>query len=240
MKDALKATLSNVLESIKDIVTRLSYSDWIALNGQIYYRKKNGFVILKANSGGSVTISSETLVGTLPSGYRPDQQLDFAASAMGGNSVILCRVETDGRIRMWASPSTRYWSFCVTLPLGGVLRNAVIAMLSAISEIGGGLNENDDKSIASECIPCIASQGDHNGNDYKQWGITYSFISDIKADNRGTYNEHTSPDYLQKRCVVSDGRKCWGRMDIFALCKSGGDADCVDNRIVTSERRWAA
>lgn len=259
MKGSIKKILVKVLESIKDIVTRLSYSDWIALNGQIYYRKKNGFVILKGDSAASVTISSATLVGTLPSGYRPDQQLDFAASAMGGDSEILCRVETDGRIRMWASPSTRYWSFCVTFPLGGVLHSSIFKAFSDFMSLhkGGGVDEgySQEAACAGPKLGALSKTDNNNerlhntagvnrmvqGNECKRGSRRlYSHICRLQNKSGGLPLIHGQSHTFRQFCGCrASDRKRWEHT-YSKLCLPEGGVYKELIPVTISEGRWAA
>lgn len=110
-----RGLIDRVLAAVTD---KLSNTGWQTLNSDIRYRKKNGFVIVNGSSGSTV-VSSSTLVGTLPTGFRPDIDLDNAGSAMGGTADILVRIQANGYIRLWAQPSTNYWSFTFVFPISG-------------------------------------------------------------------------------------------------------------------------
>ena len=121
-------TLINVLivrHSLKHINSNLSDTGWVLLagstsNGYIYYRKKNGYVTVKAN-GSSVyvtTAGSYKTLATLPSGCRPSIQIDIPCVWLSSNTAqVNLRIDTSGVIAVWSTISSGYWTTTVTFPV---------------------------------------------------------------------------------------------------------------------------
>lgn len=104
--------------TLKKLSEKLSNTDWQTLNSYISYRKKNGFVIIKGYSSTTQATPSGINVGTLPVGYRPDQNLDSEGTALTAASHVMFRVYTDGNILVFATPSS-IWSFTFIFPISG-------------------------------------------------------------------------------------------------------------------------
>lgn len=80
------------------------------LNSRVAYWRRNNAVTVRINTD-NTAISSGTEIGTLPEGFRPPAQCDFAGTAKGGDATsVFFRVDTNGRIRAYANVTTVYWS----------------------------------------------------------------------------------------------------------------------------------
>ena len=110
-----RGLIDRVLAAVTD---KLSNTNWQTLNSYISYRKKNGFVIVKGYSSTTQATPSGINVGTLPVGYRPDQNLDSEGTALTAASHVMFRVYTDGNILVFATPSS-IWSFTFIFPISG-------------------------------------------------------------------------------------------------------------------------
>jgi hypothetical protein len=96
-------------------------TEWIAMNENIYYKRKNGFVTVMGTSYGTLTLTLEdyTLIGTLPSGFRPTYQTPIIYHTVGGTPVGQSGfIWADGTIKLYSkSAYTDYWAFSVTYPI---------------------------------------------------------------------------------------------------------------------------
>lgn len=95
-------------------------SGWQQLNSIIQYRKVNNIVYVVCNNGGSVEIpaSAYTVIGTLPTGYRPSITIDFASHSYAESSKSLIgRISTTGSIQMYGNVSNSYFGFSVSFPV---------------------------------------------------------------------------------------------------------------------------
>ena len=106
-------------DALNKIADMLSQTNWTTLTTEVNYRKKNGFVIVRGSSVSTQAIQGGVLLGTLPNGYRPEVEIDNAASTKGGAGTALVRISTNGNVAIFANPSTTYWSFAVVFPLSG-------------------------------------------------------------------------------------------------------------------------
>lgn len=96
-------------------------SGWQQLNSIIKYRRVNNIVYVVCNNGGVVEVpasGSYITIGTLPSGYRPSIDIDFASHTYAENTISLIgRVDTYGNIKMYANVSNSYFGFTVSFPV---------------------------------------------------------------------------------------------------------------------------
>jgi hypothetical protein len=94
---------------------------WVTLNDAIRYRKKNGFVIVTGQSSGAVMLSHGVynVVGTLPTGMRPDFNMPFVFHCIGGAMPSQSAyISYDGKIQLYSAESNRdYWMFSVMYPV---------------------------------------------------------------------------------------------------------------------------
>ena len=89
---------------------KTDYVPYTRLNNCISYWRRNGVVGVKISTNNTILNNNGVLIGTLPEGFRPPWQCDFAGTALGGSAVVFFRVESDGTIKGYASQSTVYWS----------------------------------------------------------------------------------------------------------------------------------
>ena len=102
-----------------------------ALGSYCHYIKKNGTVLLTGSSSGMALTTSYQVIGTLPSGYRPDTLLYFSASTTAASNHVFGYVDTDGRVGIRsASNASLFWVFTLTFPVGGVIKNLINAARS--------------------------------------------------------------------------------------------------------------
>ena len=80
------------------------------LNNNVMYARKNGVVYVRTTAGGLNLNRAGVNLGTLPTGFRPKMQSDFAATGLGGTASVFLRVNTNGDIIGYANPDTTYWS----------------------------------------------------------------------------------------------------------------------------------
>lgn len=82
---------------------KVTDSGWVALGSYLKYRKIGDIVSVKAISNGySVSTSSWTTLGTLPSGYRPYEVSVFYAITNEPNNdyYLSVRVDSNGNVRV--------------------------------------------------------------------------------------------------------------------------------------------
>ncbi len=93
-------------------------NDWTALNNSVRYAKRGGIVYVSFYNGGSIAlIKAGVSLGTMPEGYRPFSQIDFAGTALGGAETVFFRIGAGGAITGYASASTTYWSGLICYPV---------------------------------------------------------------------------------------------------------------------------
>ncbi|MBA4699818.1 MAG: hypothetical protein H2212_10350 [Ruminococcus sp.] len=89
-------------------------------NNGISYRLKNGFVTLVINLGGSTNITigtNWTYISTLPGGYRPSINIQFAGKTPGTSNTQLWQINTEGLIYAAAVSSSVYSRASITFPV---------------------------------------------------------------------------------------------------------------------------
>lgn len=89
---------------------KTDYVPYTTLNNCICYWRRNGVVGVRIATNNTSLDKSGVTIGTLPEGFRPPWQCDFAGTALGGSEGVFFRVETNGTIQGFASQSTIYWS----------------------------------------------------------------------------------------------------------------------------------
>ena len=98
---------------------------WTKLNGNGYvvYTKRSGLVSVQGVSSGTVTITAGQWnnLGTLPSGYRPDEAINFLGFDRSHKQPLWGQVTTAGVVRFYADTgqTCNYWEYGVTFPVGG-------------------------------------------------------------------------------------------------------------------------
>lgn len=111
----------NVKKTLTKILTWINGdADATALGTYCKYTKKNGVVLLTGSSNGMSLTTSYQVLGTLPSGYRPNTLLYFSASTTTANNHVFGYVNTDGTVGIRsASNASLFWVFTLTFPVGG-------------------------------------------------------------------------------------------------------------------------
>ena len=89
---------------------KTDYVPYTTLNNCISYWRRNGVVGVRISTNSTNLNKSGVTIGTLPEGFRPPWQCDFAGTALGGNAGVFFRVESNGVIQGYASEATPYWS----------------------------------------------------------------------------------------------------------------------------------
>lgn len=82
----------------------------------IHYKKHGNVVQVWATSAGHQMINTtESLIATLPEGYRPSELLQFPGF-YNGTSNITCRfsIDEDGSLKGFSPTQNSYWSFSTT------------------------------------------------------------------------------------------------------------------------------
>jgi hypothetical protein len=77
----------------------LDNTSWQTLTTNVTYKRNMGWVIVKFN-GATYTGSTEQVIGTLPSGYRPTAYIYAALVAGTSNVGPYCAVTTGGDVRL--------------------------------------------------------------------------------------------------------------------------------------------
>lgn len=88
---------------------------WLDLNYYVHYRKIQNIVYVRINNGNALTISNSGYdFGTLPDGFRPSDQMDFAGTPIAGTNEVSFRVARSGIVTGFSNPSSVYWNgaFC--------------------------------------------------------------------------------------------------------------------------------
>ena len=89
---------------------KTDYVPYTTLNDCISYWRRNGVVGVRISTNNTNLNRQGVTIGTLPSGFRPPWQCDFAGTALGGSAGVFFRVESNGTIQGFASETTPYWS----------------------------------------------------------------------------------------------------------------------------------
>lgn len=94
---------------------------WSADNGdQVIYRKRNGIVNILGGANGSLSIAAKgySIIGTLPSGYKPPITLITLGTPKDYTGYpFQITIETDGRVRitnLHPNNARNYWGFNIT------------------------------------------------------------------------------------------------------------------------------
>jgi len=106
-------TATDVQGAVDEVANKLEDSGWINPVNNIYYRKKNGFVSVRAS--GSVSSSGWETKFTLPEGCRPHFEIDIPIYS-GDKSVALGIITTSGDIQMLGNAGASL-GLCITFPV---------------------------------------------------------------------------------------------------------------------------
>lgn len=79
-------------------------------SGAIAVRKIEEMVSLRLATTSATLTTNGVLLATLDAQYRPSTQRDFAGTSLGGTEEVWFRIETNGQIKGFANPQTKYWS----------------------------------------------------------------------------------------------------------------------------------
>lgn len=112
---------------LEDYLNKNFYdSGWMDLNNAVKYRKKNGFVTIRADGNGDnkVTIgniNNPTNIGTLPEGFRPSIRIIGIGTPKDATGYeVQFNIEDTGDILamyLSSSKTSYYWSFTATYPV---------------------------------------------------------------------------------------------------------------------------
>lgn len=109
---------------IRDLEGNVKWSEWINAGNTCRYAKCCGMVTVIGNSSGNVSIvdasEGNTLLFTLPQGYRPPVSIVTAGTAKNSNGrEMQVTIDTSGEVRATGlSQTTSYWGFAVSFPVG--------------------------------------------------------------------------------------------------------------------------
>lgn len=111
---------------------------WHTLNSTIKYKKSGNVVTVTGFSSNTISLSENdyTTVGTLPSGYRPGEQLNNVWNELGVAYSNTIRIGTNGTIQLYSTKNTAYWVFTLTY----VIDDKVIRKTSQYIEGGASLS----------------------------------------------------------------------------------------------------
>ena len=126
---------------------------------------------------------------------------------------------------------------------GGVLRNPVIARLTAIFTsllFGGDVNEDETETSPDKDTGKSSKTGNDNRHYHLIRGVAHTQCLPEQAINGDVQKRGTCNDDIQARCLISHGRSHRIGVDIRSVCKSGCNYNGLDNWLTISERRWAA
>lgn len=127
---------------------------WHTLNSTIKYKKSGNVVTVTGFSSNTISLSENdyTTVGTLPSGYRPGEQLNNVWNELGVAYSNTIRIGTNGTIQLYSTKNTAYWVFTLTY----VIDNKVIQKTSQYIEGGASLSNvygtSDENGYTQEYI----------------------------------------------------------------------------------------
>ena len=79
------------------------------------YRKKQDIVFIRTNNGNNLELTNSGVsLGTIPEGFRPATQMDFAGTPVAGTNEVSFRVYPAGAITGYSNPTSKYWNggFC--------------------------------------------------------------------------------------------------------------------------------
>ena len=89
---------------------KTDYVPYTTLNNRISYWRRNGVVGVRLTTDNTVLTSSGVFLGTLPVGFRPSIDCDFAGTGLGGSASVFFRVATNGEVHGYSNVNTQYWS----------------------------------------------------------------------------------------------------------------------------------
>lgn len=120
---------------------------WHTLNSTIKYKKSGNVVTVTGFSSNTISLSENdyTAVGTLPSGYRPGEQLNNVWNELGVAYSNTIRIGTNGIIQLYSTKNTTYWVFTLTYVIDDkVIRKTSQYMQggASLSNVYGTSNEN--------------------------------------------------------------------------------------------------
>lgn len=187
---------------------------WHTLNSIIKYKKSGNVVTVTGFSSNTITLSENdyTIVGTLPSGYRPGEQLNNVWNELGVAYSNTIRINTNGAIQLYSTKNTAYWVFTLTY----VIDDKVIRKTSQYIEGGASLSNvygtSDSNGYTQSYINSLTSNYEikiisvtatTDANGFFTTGITKSsnFILGVSGPYDflyKMYNENTRDVYTIK------------------------------------------
>ena len=123
--------LDKILQFIADEIKNIRYkldaidrkhadSGWLKAYGQFCrYRKKNGTVTVHGISAGNGWEADKAykVLATLPVGFRPSESIYFTPNPSGGTASLVGYINPNGKINIYSSIKTTYWSYSVSFPV---------------------------------------------------------------------------------------------------------------------------
>lgn len=105
-------------------ISKIPYNgdtSWTALNSYVSVKKMGNIVTVIGKCAGNVTLTKDIWngVGSLPTGYRPSQEIPFVGmNRQNTPYAMMGKITTEGSIEMMPEmTNTSYWLFEVSFPL---------------------------------------------------------------------------------------------------------------------------
>lgn len=120
---AVKTAYDKAADALSAANSKLTDFDsgWVTCDKHIRVRKRGGIVTIVANGNDTdipLPAYEYTTVGTIPSGYRPDIDISFAAAGWWGGSAPRGCVYTSGEIQLIPNEALDgWWTFTVSYPV---------------------------------------------------------------------------------------------------------------------------
>lgn len=108
MADKLSNTLSDHIANLETVDTKVVYSP-----SYCYLRKKAGVVYVYGHSAGGLQLTGDGQwhsLTTIPSGYRPADDVYFAGANATGVAISF-HISTNGTIEYVLNANTSYWNY---------------------------------------------------------------------------------------------------------------------------------
>jgi len=122
--DTTADNLSDAVNELNSALSQLQNSEWLddfianAYKTKVKYKINSNVIYISIND---IELTSRTLttIGTLPTAYRPQFQLNLSGLIGGSNLEYagLVRVETSGEIKLWQNIGSTHNFGVISIPL---------------------------------------------------------------------------------------------------------------------------
>ena len=253
MKANLKETICHILQRLNAYTKVVETQTFTALGKPWVFRRIGNVVYIDAPLDSDASISAGVnTIGTLGASMRPAHNTYLKCTNI--NDDVRLFIFPDGTVSLYTPYAWSGLHNCgfsgMSYIVGGVLRNPVIAILSAI---GGGLNEGHSQRIADRGVKTPI-----HGNSRRSWRAGNSYqhsvdFAEYKAIQKVVF--HVSYlgilqlhwfgiNHIFYRAKSKLGDICKLDRQKERICSSQynhiGICDCISNNIAISGRRCAA